>query len=134
MNINNQNGFTIVQAIFILVILSLLGAYMVRLGTVQQSTSTQALLQARAYLAAQAGLEWGIYKVTTTHSCATWDAGTPKIEGFSVGVECEKSDLYYEGDDEIYIYNLKATASYPDVDALSNLDYVSRTLRVTIHD
>jgi hypothetical protein len=91
-------------------------------------------LQAREYLAAQAGLEWGIYKVATTDSVATWSAGTPKIEGFSVGVECEVLGNYTEGEDAIVIYNLKATASYPDVDALSNLDYVFRALQVTIHD
>ena len=51
MNINNQNGFTIVQAIFILVVLALLGTYMVKLSAVQHSTTTQALLQARAYQA-----------------------------------------------------------------------------------
>ena len=84
MNINNQNGFTIVQAIFILVVLALLGTYMVRLSTVQQSTTTQALLQARAYQAARAGLEWGI--AATLDETTPWggDEREIQIEGFKV--------------------------------------------------
>ena len=134
MQLNNQNGFTLVQAIFILVVLALLGTYMVSLSTVGQATSTQAVMQARAYQAARAGLEWGIAQVTDTKSCASWATDTPKIEGFSVTVDCDDIDEYTEGDTSYNVYNLTSTAFYPAPNALSSPDYVSRKLEVTIHD
>lgn len=132
MNIKNQNGFTLVQAIFILVVLALLGTYMVSLSTVQQATTTQAVLQARAYQAARAGLEWGIAKVVNDKSCAEWlPAGSPNIGDFHVNVTCDSVDGYTEGNIDYNVYNLKAIATFADI---SSPDYVSRTLEVTIHD
>ena len=46
-----QKGFSIVMAIFILVVLGLLGSYMVRLSGVQQATSSYALQGAKAFAA-----------------------------------------------------------------------------------
>ena len=103
MNINNQNGFTLVQAIFILVVLALLGTYMVSLSTVQQSTTTQAVLQARAYQAARAGLEWGIVsKASDTFTVP--DTGCV----VSVTITPDGGNPYNEGDavpHNIYNYN-----------------------------
>lgn len=129
MDINNQNGFTIVQAIFILVVLALLGTFMVRLSTVQQSTTTQALLQARAYHAGRSGIEWGITQVVNDSVCfsdSTW-----MVNGYSVSTSCQRFGPYDEGGGDIYIYNLKAIATFSNI---SSPDFVSRTLEVTIHD
>lgn len=144
MNLNNQNGFTIVQAIFILVVLALLGTYMVSLSTIGQATSTQAVMQARAYQAARAGLEWGIAPIANAGNyslalieCNTIDAAPSfDVDGFTVDVTCDPSPLapYNEGGEDIGIYNLNAVASYPSPGTLSSPDYVSRTLEVTIHD
>ena len=60
-----QHGFAIVSAIFLLVVLGTLGAFMVALSTVQHTTSTQDLQGTRAYQAARAGIEWGAYQVLT---------------------------------------------------------------------
>lgn len=129
MNINTQNGFTIVQAIFILVVLALLGTYMVKLSTVQQSTTTQALLQARAYQAGRSGLEWGIKQVVDSSDCFT--ASTWLVDGYRVSTSCRRSGPFDEGVGAIYIYNLTAVATFAD---LGSPDYVSRTVEVTIHD
>lgn len=128
MNINNQNGFTIVQAIFILVVLALLGTYMVSLSTVQQSTTTQAVLQARAYHAARSGLEWGIVRVLDHSDCsnATFD-----VEGYSVSLSCSYAGAYDEAGTSYSVYHLESIATFADI---SSSDYVSRTLEVTIHD
>lgn len=61
-----QAGFAIVSAIFILVVLAVLGAAMVSISTSQQTGSAQDIQGARAYQAARAGLEWGLYKVQST--------------------------------------------------------------------
>lgn len=129
MNINNQNGFTIVQAIFILVVLALLGTFMVRLSTVQQSTTTQALLQARAYQAARSGVEWGITNVVNNAACFTDSAWL--VNGYTVNAICRRTGPFNEGDGDIFIYNLTAVATFADI---GSPDYVSRTVEVTIYD
>ena len=63
-----QSGFSIVSAIFILVVLAALGAFMVTISTTQQISSALDVQGARAYQAARAGVEWGIYKVNSTNS------------------------------------------------------------------
>lgn len=131
MNINNQNGFTIVQAIFILVVLALLGTFMVRLSTVQQSTTTQALLQARAYQAARSGVEWGIATMVDPTSTSCFTDSTWQVGGYAVTAACNRSGPFNEGAADIFIYNLTAVATFG---AIGNPDYVSRTVEVTIHD
>jgi len=136
---SNQSGFTIVQAIFILVVLAMLGTYMVSLSTVGQATSTQALLQARAYQAARAGLEWGI--AATLKSSQPWDGYSETIEDYGNFTIIVTRDIdsdnvvddvsYNEAGTTVYIYPIKAVATYADI---SSPDYVSRTLEVTIHD
>ena len=58
-----QHGLALVNAIFLLVVLAALGAYMVSVGGVQQATTTQALIAARVNLGAKSGLEWSINRV-----------------------------------------------------------------------
>jgi len=59
-------GFAIVSAIFILVVLAALGAFILNVFTTQQIGSTIDVLGARAYQAARAGIEWGVYRVQST--------------------------------------------------------------------
>jgi MSHA biogenesis protein MshP len=120
----NQKGFTLVQAVFILVVLGLLGMVMVRLLGVQTSTGVMALQGARAYHAARSGLEWGAARVNTGESCT----GNISIEGFEVNVSCDTSD-FKEAQETFDVYNIGATArlgSYGDV------SYVSRQVQMKI--
>ena len=52
-----QGGFAIVSAIFLLVVLAALGAFMLTFSTVQHATSAQDIQGSRAYWAARAGLQ-----------------------------------------------------------------------------
>jgi MSHA biogenesis protein MshP len=132
-----EAGFTIVQAVFVLVVLGMLGAYMVTMSTVQQATSTQALMQARAYQAARAGLEWGIVKAPEGE---TGDSFVVDGTSCEVKVEIEivetsdPNNYFTEGIDEFNIYHITANAAYPNLNigAIENPDYVSRKLAVTI--
>ena len=63
---SRQRGFTIVSAIFILVVLAALGAFIVTLSTTQQIGSALDVQGARTYQAARAGIEWGLYKLEST--------------------------------------------------------------------
>lgn len=106
MRVNNQKGFTLVQAVFILVVLSLIGVAMVRLSGVQSSTSVLALQGARAYQAARSGLEWGAARARAGNGCD----GTMVVDNFTVAVTCN-SQPFTEGSIGPYdVYRINATA------------------------
>lgn len=87
-----QAGVGLVTAIFLLVVLAGLGVAMVSLYLSQQASSNVDLLGARAYQAARAGMEWGLFRQTRNASCApstrfTLPAGS-SLAGFTVVVRC----------------------------------------------
>ena len=60
---SSQKGFAAIAAIFLVVVLAAMGAFMVTFSNTQQLTSAQDLQGTKAYWAARAGLEWGIGNV-----------------------------------------------------------------------
>jgi MSHA biogenesis protein MshP len=77
MSLKSQRGFAIISAIFILVVLSILGAIAVTVSTSQQVGSALDLQGARAYQAARAGTEWGLSQAINAPSgVCTAGAGT----------------------------------------------------------
>lgn len=90
-----QRGFTMVAAIFLLVTLAALGAFMLTFSNTQQLTSAQDIQGSRAYWAARAGLEWAISSIKATSTCPT--APSPfNVDGFALAVSCASQD-YAEG-------------------------------------
>lgn len=105
-----QRGFGAVAAIVVLVILAALAAAIVSVGSSQQLTSAQDVLSARAWQAARAGNEWGLYLTRNNMDWAgagsSCNTGTrtatlnlTAVTGFNVTVTCE-SQLYNEGEEE----------------------------------
>lgn len=101
-----ERGFGAIAAVVVLVILAALAAAIVSVGTVQQTTSALDLMSARAWQAARAGNEWGLYRALSTatpadawKTCsgasATLDLSTDT--GLRVTVSCD-SWLYNEGE------------------------------------
>lgn len=97
-----QRGFTLVSAIFILVVLAALAAFMVVISTTQQIGSALDVQGARAYQAARAGVEWGVFQVWNSspadRSGASCPAATSSfsppattMSGFVVTVRCTKT-------------------------------------------
>jgi len=62
-------GVGIITAIFLLVVLAAIGVAAVRVFTAQQVTSSLDLEGARAYQAARAGIEWGLFQQLRNGSC-----------------------------------------------------------------
>jgi MSHA biogenesis protein MshP len=123
-----QRGFTMVAAIFLLVILAALGAFMLTFSSTQHLTSAQDIQGSRAYWAARAGLEWAISSVKTNSACPV--APSPFIvEGFSLAVSCA-SQVYDEDGASKTIYRITSVAkSGGDV---SSLGYIERSVSVTV--
>lgn len=130
-----QRGFAIVSAIFLLVVLGALGAFMVTLSTVQHTSSTQDLQGARAYQAARAGIEWGAYQVLRSASCAASTSLTlpaPSLTGFTVMVDCIEAagSPFTEGANQIRVYQITSTATSGTA---GSAYYVERQLSAAIN-
>jgi MSHA biogenesis protein MshP len=127
-----QQGFSLVMAIFILVVVSMLGGYMVRLAGVQLSTFNHTLQGARAYQAAHAGIEWGLGRINNGGSCADVSAQTAMsftgLQGFSVRMSCS-SQTYTEADQNLTVYRLNALSQFG---SYTSSDYVARQIEVTM--
>jgi len=70
-----ERGFSIITAIFLLVVLSLLGAFIVSVTGLQQSSLQLDVQGVRAYHAARAGIEWGAWQVLDPNN----SIGTPAL-------------------------------------------------------
>ena len=131
----SQQGFSLVTAIFLLVVLGSLGAMMVTFFTAQQQSSALDVLGSRAYQAARAGIEWAAYNVESQTAGTQW-AGCPGTQGltpggtlaaFSVSVTCTTAS-FVEGGTTIYIYNIVSTASGVNNAPVGSPDYVERVI------
>ena len=123
--LKNNAGFTLVQAVFILVVLALLGVVMMSLIGVQSSTSVFALQGARAYQAARSGLEWGATQASAGNSCN----GTITVESFTVNVTCSNQQ-FSEGPIGPYdVYRIGATAT---LGSYGSPDFVSRRAEMKV--
>lgn len=65
-----QQGFSLISAIFLLVVLSVLGAAMVSFSTTQDQGLAMDAMGSRAYQAANAGIEWAAYNIAVNSSVA----------------------------------------------------------------
>jgi MSHA biogenesis protein MshP len=88
-------GVALVTAIFLLVVLAGLGVAAVRIFTAQQSSSTLDVEGARAYQAARAGIEWGLYQRLRNNACVSQSFALPAdstLRRFTVSVTCTQVD------------------------------------------
>ena len=129
--LQRQRGIGIVTAIFLLVTLAALAVAMVSVFSSQQASSALDVLGARAYLAAKAGAEWGVFQVKRNSSCVSsttfaMPSGTT-LSSFYVTVTCSAvSDL---GISRYYVTSTACNASScPPVSIGS--DYVQRVVSV----
>jgi len=74
-----ERGFSIVTAIFLLVVLSLLGAFIVSVTGLQQSSQQLDVQGVRAYQAARAGIEWGAWQVLDPNNDLAGFGGTANL-------------------------------------------------------
>jgi len=103
-----QKGFAIVSAIFLLVALAALGAFMVSFSNTQHLTSAQDVQGSRAYWAAKGGIQWAAGAIAATNACP---AVQPAFaDGFNVVVTCQRLQ-YAVGATTQTIYWLQSTAS-----------------------
>lgn len=135
--IRNCGGFAIFSAIFILVVLAALGAFILNISSSQQIGSALDVQGARAYQAARAGIEWGLYQQMqggVVCPAGNFVPGAATLAGFTVSVTCVATADANGGPT---VRTLTATAcSQPNAGACPNTVnpgalYVERRLTVT---
>lgn len=153
-----QSGFLVIAAVFLLVVLAGLVAYLTTVSTTSQAASAADFNSARAYQAARAGIEWGAYQILRDPGGGTYkaacDAATDPLmpakfdltfgstlTAFTATVRCSSSANLTEG----AVTNLKsyriesngcneptgAGPSCPNT-ATASATYVERELRLSV--
>lgn len=105
-------GFALVSAIFLVVILSALAAFVVQISTQQQVGAAADILGVRAYQAARAGVEWGLFQQLRNPPCAasTSFALSGGLAGFTVTVLCQGTASNDENGTTLVFRRIVATA------------------------
>lgn len=146
-----QRGFSIVTAIFLIVVLALLGVFIVSVTGMQQSSQQVDLQGVRAYQAARAGIEWAAFQVLDPNNtqnaadCTSGPGGAPimpacpaspatlpalagSLSPFTVTVACAATATT-EGNREIRVFAITSTAS---AGTAGTPGYVNRQLQATL--
>jgi MSHA biogenesis protein MshP len=134
-----DRGFSLITALFALVVFSGLAAAMVALFGVQTQSTNLALLESRVYAAAQAGADYGAYRAV---NCAygTGASIAPHTDTLAdtvfnsqgIGIRLQIEWLpYTEGSNGYHIYTVDADAVHG---AYGSPDYVARRVRITGSD
>src|SRR6266850_6143759 len=129
MCLERQTGFGIIAAIFLLVVLTLLAAFIASVTGMQQSSGQLDVLGVRAYQSARAGMEWGAWQVLDPNNNLPGVGGTAilppcpaactnltglggSLSSFTVTVTCDATinAPTTEGNRNIGAYKIIATA------------------------
>jgi MSHA biogenesis protein MshP len=149
-----QRGFSLVAAIFLLVVLALMGALIASVTGMQQASGQLDVSGVRAYQSARAGIEWAAYQVldpgnthnpaagfscstATPTTCPTSPTNLPSLSGslsgFTVTVTCALSADTTESNRTVRVFQVVATAcnqgTCPAASPTSG--YVERRLEAT---
>lgn len=134
-----HRGFSLITAIFLLVVLGTLGTLMVTFFAAQQQTSAIDVLGSRAYQAARAGIEFGAYNISVAAPGAGC-AGIPvplfaantlanNLLPFAVTLTCAVTAAN-EGGVTVNVYNLTSTAA--NGGGAGSVNFVERSISATI--
>ena len=126
-----QRGFSLVSAIFLLVVIAALGAFALTLSTNQHQSDAMDVMGKRAYQAARAGIEYGVYEITLNHACPPLPTVTltdPYLSSFTVSLTC--TVVTASDPNPLSVYTLTSTAN--NTATVGSTDYVERQLSVNI--
>ncbi len=133
--VRRQAGFSLVAAIFLLVVLAGLGAVIVTVSSVQHTTTSSAVQGSRAYQAARTGVEWGIFRVLNPVGCFASPTlftlnSPPGLDGFQVTVTCAATN-HQEAGAAFQVFRIISTST---AGVFGNPNFVSRRIEVTVTD
>ena len=148
-SLRRARGFALILALFLIVSLATIGAYLLTVSNVQVETGIMDEQGARAYQAARAGIEWGAYQVLqnpggafVTGNCvagtggAAQDVAPPPLNPFHAQVTCQLFGPETEGGVQIRTYRITSTGcNQADCSAApAGPTSVNRQLQLTVTD
>jgi len=145
-----EQGFLIIAAVFLLVVLAALVAYLMTVSTTSQASSAADYDSSRAYQAARSGIEWAAYQILRDPGGGTFKAScdgggatknltfaAPTLIGYTATITCSSVGAT-EGASAFRSYTLKSNAcnqpnsgACPNASALS-ASYVEREVVLTL--
>jgi MSHA biogenesis protein MshP len=127
-----QRGFGLVAALFLIVVVAGVITTMAQLSVVQSNTGSLALQQARAWQAANAGLELAIASAAKGSCPSSSPFTLPGLDGFTIQVSrCEVNETGHLDDEQqsVRLYRLVSRAEYG---ASGQPDYAFRQLEAVV--
>ncbi len=130
---NRQSGMSLIGSIFIMVVLSAIGVYMLSLNAMQHTSTSLSLQSSRALYAAESGVEWVAWYVRTSaykDNCPA--SGTSfDVGNFTLNIDnCTEASIT-EGTNTYKIFDTQITASTTG-SSFGDSDFSSRTLHSRI--
>lgn len=131
-----HRGFSLISAIFLLVVIAGLGAAMLNISGTQHTSSALDVQGTRAYHAARSGIEWGVYQMANPPAAACFASPSsfvppaPTLTAFTVTVTCTSHAA-----SGVTVYQIQSTAcNQPNGGACpgagGNTYYVQRRMQV----
>jgi len=141
-----QHGFGAITVIILIVVFSLIGAYMSTLSTGSTMNTILSGGSIQAWFASRSGVEWAVYQALNRPACvcggtSCCTAGTSidgavinfaggGTAGYQANIDCNESSLS-EGSVNYCVYNIGVTASRGNT---GEETYVARRIEVTVTD
>jgi MSHA biogenesis protein MshP len=141
-----SGGFGLILALFLLVSLAAIGAYLLTVSTAQVAAVAQDVMAANAYQAARAGIDWSAYQIlrNPSGSFATGCQGgaasqtltlSGNLGGFYAQVSCQSPGAEIEAGATVRGYQITVTACNQNPCGASvGPTYVERQLQLTLTD
>lgn len=139
-------GISLITAVFLVVLLAVLAAAIVRVSSAQQANSAMDMLGSQAYQAARSGLEWGIFQQLRNQPPAVTCFASPQtfalpaggsLRNFSVTVSCTAKTGNTAGDTTNRWTIVSVACNQPGAagcpNASPNSDYVQRRVQAELN-
>jgi MSHA biogenesis protein MshP len=112
-----QQGFSLIMAIFLIVVLGGIAVFIGRVTTMQIQSSALDEEGVMAYQAARSGIEWGVYQAVVDSSCIASTSFILPVPAtltgnvnYTVTVTCTQATVS-EGSSSSSLYQIAATAN-----------------------
>ena len=125
-----QRGYLSAAALVLMALVTSLSLLAVQLAARSTQGQQQALLGARAWYAADAGLHWGMVQVEALGNCpasSTLSLAQGGLSGMEVHIACTRS-AHTEAGNTLWVYHLVAEGRFGTA---GDFDAVSRQLELT---
>ena len=135
-SLRRARGFALILALFLIVSMAAIGAYLLTVSNVQVETGVMDEQAARAYQAARAGLEWGAYRVLRNSTCPVGTTPIPfpgNLAGFRAEVTCTSFGAESEGGNPVSTFRITSTGcNAAACGGTPGPTYVERQLQLTL--